>query len=194
MIYRKRTHMDVTDQHIWEIWEEVKEEAEWLFPQYFEHCEPELYMDNSYTRLGHCWQSIENPYERNVDKRRASGCFIIISSLLGQDYEQIRKTLCHEFGHFVSPKENHSYLWKVRAEKIGERWGYEMTRCSNNETFREAAKEARIDVANRSVYRYRVFCPHCNAEWKYKSNCKTVQYPWLYRCAKCKCDLMSERI
>lgn len=194
MIYRKRTHKDVTDPRIWEIWEEVKDEARSLYPQYFERCEPKLYMDSSYTRLGHCWQQLENPSERNVNRRRSAECFIIISSLLGKDYDQIRKTICHEFGHFVTPKENHSDLWKARAEKIGEKWGYEMTRCTCNETFNEAAKEARDEVAKRSVYKYRVLCKHCGAEWKYKSSCKIVQYPWLYRCGRCKLDLESESI
>ena len=54
MIYRKRTHKDVTDGRILEIWKEVKEEARALYPQYFEHCEPELYQDNSYSHLGLC--------------------------------------------------------------------------------------------------------------------------------------------
>lgn len=194
MIHRKRTHKDVTDPRIWEIWEEVKEEARRLYPQYFEDCEPELYYDSSYRHLGLCAYSFRNPSERNVNKIKYSRCIITISTNCGQDYDCIRRVLCHELGHFVAPKEHHGYLWKVRADKIGGRWGYEASRCTDNDTFNSAAKQARKDADQRNPYKYRVFCPHCGAEWKYKSNCRTVKYSTLYRCAKCKVDLKSEKI
>lgn len=194
MIHRKRTHKDVTDPRIWEIWEEVKDEARSLYPHYFEHCEPELYHDSSYSHLGLCSSSWVNPSERNVNKIRHSRCIITLSTNCGQDYDCIRKVLCHEVGHFVAPKEHHGYLWKVRADKIGERWGYKASRCTNNDTFNNAAKQAREDVNQRNSYKYRVFCPYCGAERKYKSNCKIVKFPQLYRCGKCKIDLKSEKI
>lgn len=192
MIYRKRTHKDVTDPKILEIWEEVKEETRRLYPRYFETCEPELYMDGSYSHLGLCWYSTKNPKERNVDAIRFSRCIITISSNLGQDYYQIRRTLCHEMGHFVAPKESHGYLWKVRADKIGARWGLVASRTTDNETFNKAAKAIR--ASKTSDYKYRLYCPKCGIEWKYKSNCKAVQYPHRYRCSKCRVDLKSERI
>lgn len=192
MIHRKRTHKDITDRRILDIWDEVKAEAKSLYPHFFEDCEPELYQDGSYSHLGLCMQSFHNPREKNVDKLQHSRCIITISSCLGQDYDQIRKTLCHELGHFVAPKEYHGNLWKVRANKIGMRWGLEMTRLTNNETFNKAAQEIRAQ--KNSVYKYRVFCPHCNAEWKYKTMCKVVKSPDRYRCGGCKTTLKTERI
>lgn len=194
MVYRKKTYKDVTDPKIWAIWEEVQDEAKSLYPRYFEDCEPELYQDNSYKHLGYCWQTFRNAYESNVDKVRATRCIILLSQRLGQDYDEIRSVLCHEFGHFVSPKEDHGYLWKVRADKIGSRWNIEASRLSNNETFKESAKQARAERKTRSVDKYRVFCPECNAEWKYKSNCKIVQHPGRYLCSKCKTSLKSAKI
>ncbi len=194
MVYRKKTYKDVTDSKIWEIWSEVQDEAKSLYPQYFEDCEPELYQDNSYRHLGYCWQAFRNSRETNVNRVRATRCIILLSQRLGQDYDEIRSVLCHEFGHFVSPKEDHGYLWKVRADKIGERWGIKASRLSDNETFKESARQAREDRNARSVDKYRVFCPECGVEWKYKSECKIVKFPQLYRCGKCKIDLKSERI
>lgn len=192
MIHRKKTHKDITDERILEIWEEVKAEAKALYPHYFDSCEPELYQDDSYSHLGWCNQSFSNPSEKNVDKIKQSRCIITISSCLGQDYDQIKRTLCHELGHFVAPKEHHGYLWKVRATKIGARWGLEMSRCTNNKTFNEAAKQMR---AKRSGdYKYKVYCPDCNTEWLYKTNCQIVQKPGRYLCSKCKISLKSIKI
>ena len=189
MIHRKRTHKDITDKRILEIWNEVKAEAKALYPHFFENCEPELYQDNSYSHLGWCSQSFVNAREKNVDKIRQSRCIITISSNLGQDYDQIRKTLCHELGHFVAPKENHGYLWKARANKIGTRWGLKAERCTNNETFNNAANQMR--ASKSSEYKYKVYCPECNTEWLYKTNCQIVQKPSRYRCGKCKASLKS---
>lgn len=193
MIYRKRTHKDVTDPKILEIWEEVVEEAKRLYPSYFEDCTPELYHDSSYSHLGRCSWSLKNPSESNVNQRKYLRCIITISTNLKQDYDQIRKTLCHEIGHFVAPKEHHGNIWKARANKIGANWGIEAERCTSNATFSDAAKQAR---ANRraSGYRYRVFCPDCWAEWKYKSNCKVVKRANFYRCGRCGHSLKSEII
>lgn len=192
MIHRKKTHKDITDEHILEIWNEVKTEAKALYPHYFENCEPELYQDNSYSHLGLCSQSYINTSEKNVDKIKQSRCIITISSCLGQDYDQIRETLCHELGHFVSPKCHHDYLWKVRANKIGARWNLQMSRCTNNTTFNSAAAEMR---AKKSAnYKYKVYCPECNTEWLYKSNCQIVQKPGRYLCSKCNKSLKSMKL
>ena len=190
MIYRKRTQKDVTDSKIIEIWNECLEETKRLYPRYFENCAPELYMDNSRTHLGRCAYSMINPYERNVDKIRYARCIITISSNLKQDYEQIRKTICHELGHFVTPKEHHSYLWKVRSDKIGERWDYKATVRSDSETFQKAILEA----PKKTVFKYMVYCPHCFANWKYKSLCCIVREPQRYQCGKCKVKLQSKKI
>ena len=113
---------------------------------------------------------------------------------MGKDYDEIRDTLCHELGHFVAPKENHGYLWKVRSDKIGKRWGIEVSRLSNNETFNQAAKEAKAEINKRNPYKYRLYCPDCGAEWKYKTNCDAVRRADQYRCGKCKTFLKSEKI
>lgn len=192
MIHRKRTHKDVTDPKILEIWDEVIAEAKRLYPNYFEACTPELYHDSSYRHLGLCSASYRNPVERSVDKIRHIRCIITISTNLKQDYQQIRKTLCHEIGHFVSPRENHGYLWKVRADKIGAKWGCEAERCTDNETFNESAKQAKAAIVN--TYKYRLYCPKCGVEWKYKTECKAIMHPTWYHCRKCKCNLKSEKI
>ena len=115
MIYRKRTQKDVTDSKIIEIWNECLGEAKRLYPRYFENCTPELYMDNSCSHLGICSYSVIDPYERNVDKIRYSRCIITISSNLKQDYEQIRKTICHELGHLFC---NHQCYDKPQRSNI----------------------------------------------------------------------------
>ena len=192
MIHRKRTHKDVTDTAILTIWNEAKAEAKRLYPHYFENCEPELYQDSSYSHLGLCSQSYTNPREKNVDKIKQSRCIITISSNLGKDYDQIRSTICHELGHFVAPKENHGYIWRARADKIGAKWNIVASRLTNNDTFNNAAAKARD--AKATGYKYRLYCPSCGTEWKYKTNCQAVKYASHYRCGKCKSALKSEQI
>ena len=192
MIHRKRTHKDVTDPKILAIWTEVVDEAKRLYPRYFEHCTPELYHDSSYRHLGLCSSSLQNPKERNVDNIRHSRCIITISTNMKQDYDCIRKVMCHEVGHFVAPKQNHGYLWKVRADKIGAKWGFDASRLTSNETFSNAAMEARMSKI--SNYKYRLFCPQCGSEWKYKTECQAVKHPVWYQCRKCRCGLKSEKI
>ena len=192
MIYRKRTHKDVTDPKILEIWNEVVAEAERLYPAYFAACTPELYHDSSYSHLGRCSASLSNPKERNVDKIRHSRCIITISVNMKQDYECIRKVICHELGHFVAPRENHGYVWQVRANKIGKKWDIEASRLTSNETFSASAKEIRASHTN--PYKYRLFCPQCGISWKYKTQCNAIKRPDWYRCRKCKCSLKSEKI
>ena len=191
MIYRKRTQKDVTDSKIIEIWNECLGEAKRLYPRYFENCTPELYIDCSRSHLGRCSYSVIDPYERNVDKIRYSRCIITISSNLKQDYEQIRKTICHELGHFVTPKEHHSYLWEVRSNKIGEKWGYKATRLADSETFNKAILET---PKRTTTFKYMVWCPCCFANWKYKSLCGIVREPQRYQCGKCKVKLQSKKI
>jgi predicted SprT family Zn-dependent metalloprotease len=192
MIQRKRTYKDITDERILEIWEEVKAEAKSIYPHFFEQCEPELYQDSSYSHLGLCRQSYSNPRERVVDRIKQTRCIITISSNLGQDYEQIRKTLCHELGHFVAPKNHHDHIWKVRANKIGERWNFKAERLTNNETFNKAAKEIRAQRSND--YKYAVYCPECGNEWKYKTKCQIVKSPGRYICSSCKTSLKVKTI
>ena len=192
MIYRKKTHKDITDKRILEIWQEVKAEAKALFPHYFEYCEPELYQDDSYSHLGWCSQSFVNHREKNVNKIKHSRCIITISSCLGQDYGQIRKTLCHELGHFVSPKESHKHLWKTRANKIGARWNLKIERLTDNETFNNAANQMRALKGNE--YKYVVYCPECDHEWKYKTQCKIVKSPEHYLCGECNESLKVKTI
>ena len=192
MISRKRTQKDITDPKILEIWNEVIDEAKRLYPRYFESCTPELYQDNSYSHLGRCSYTLSNPVERNVDNIRYSRCIITISSNLKQDYQQIRKTLCHEIGHFVAPKEHHGYLWRARANKIGAKWGFEAERCTSNETFNNSRKDAKAALTN--TYKYRLFCPKCSAEWKYKTECNAIKHSSWYQCRRCRCGLKSEKI
>ena len=192
MIHRKRTHKDVTDPKILEIWHEVIDEAKRLYPKYFDVCTPELYHDSSYRHLGLCSSSLKNPKEKNVDKMQHSRCIITISTNMKKDYECIRKVMCHEIAHFVAPRQNHGYLWKARANKIGAKWGYEASRLTCNETFSEAAKEIR--ASHNNPYKYRLFCPKCGAEWKYKTKCTAIKYPHGYRCRKCYLQLKAEEI
>jgi transposase-like protein len=83
-------------------------------------------------------------------------------------------------------------LWKARANKIGARWGFEMTRLADNETFNNAAKEMR--ASKSSEYKYKVYCPDCGTEWKYKTNCQIVQSPGRYVCSQCNTSLKSIKI
>ena len=121
--------------------------------------------------------------------------YVGLNEVYLKDPTKAYNTICHELAHISCPrKTGHSAMWKSRFKKLGENFGLtQFTRCSSSEYVGlEMPKNNKI--YNSSPDRYRVYCPHCHAEWLYKTAGKIVQNPSRYRCGRCNFDLKSERI
>ena len=100
--------------------------------------------------------------------------------------EIVTSTLVHEWGHAVTPTEHHSECWLNRANKIGEKFNVICQRL--------ATEEERRELPEKEPYKYKVYCPKCDAHWLYRKKIQIVQYPFLYQCRKCKEKLEMTKI
>lgn len=192
MLYVKRTWHKCTDPKVVAIFNEVKDRAKELYPACFNGCDPELYIDSSTKHLGRCTTQYTRPYTKreacmaaNANKIRYSRAVILLSKYIVKNHDIVRATLCHEFGHFVSPTQKHNYLFLARADRIGEKWGItNSTYCSKQDAaiFGEEQKMAGVV---KEEYKYSVGCPKCNGVWRRKRMCDLVKSPESYRCPKC---------
>lgn len=190
MIEKKRTWKECEDKKIVQVYEEVKAEAQRLYPEYFENCVYELYIDGSTKHLGQCQyeynkSTIYNKYgyKNHFGFLRNSKVVILLSKYVDADHA--RNTLVHEFGHAVTPSEGHSSSWLNRANKIGAKWGETCNRLAEGEdleSFRENKPERK--------YKYAIECPQCGRQWKYQRLCYAVEHPSRYRCSVCKVNLV----
>lgn len=96
--------------------------------------------------------------------------------------------LVHELAHAICPKDHHGKKWKEVGNQIGQRLGVTVTRDNTEEYEREGVVIR--EPVSETVARYIIECPCCHATWKYNRLCKTVKYAELYRCCKCKTDLV----
>lgn len=188
-IYVKKGWRPNLDREIEKIFEEVYLEAEKRYASWFEGCTPELYINDSVRSLGRCWCEPTRSYKKNsweysrdfnTNRIRYNRVIILLSKHILSNKEQVRKTLVHEFGHVVAYGCHHDYLWKARADAIGEKWGITCSRLTNSPEMENARSEK-----PKTEYKYALKCTICGAEWKYKTNCQAVKHPEHYTHPKC---------
>ena len=192
MIDKKRTWKDCEDQKILAIFNEIKDEAKRLYPQYFESTVYKFYIDSSTSHLGRCAYELDastiyNKYgfQNHFEALRCREVVIILSKYV-TDEKAIRSVLTHEWGHAVSPKEHHSALWQTRTKRIGSKFGIkdanrfaEKDCCKN---FSENIKQSNVYIAKNQ---YAVKCSCCGAIVHRKKMCSLIKDPWMWRCSKC---------
>ena len=194
----KRTWTKCTDDRIIKIFNDVMAEARRLYPQQFELCEPELYFDTSRKHLGRCvsdcnFKSMPT-YEfrafRCAGKIRHTKCVILLSKYMASMTDSdITNTLVHEMGHFVSPMENHNYLWKTRANNIGKAFNTRCDRLAGHDESQAFHQSAVDGGAKFLEYKYFIECPKCHTVWKRKVMSDFVKNCGLYTCGKCNVKL-----
>ena len=150
---------------------------------------PQLYIFKSTRTWG--WAKYPSK-QQEADGYKA---YVGLNEVYLKDPAKARNTICHELAHISCPrKEGHGNLWKSRFRKLGENFGLtQFNRCSSSDYVGLKLPENHR-AYNVSPDRYRVYCPHCHAEWLYKTAGKIVQNPSRYRCGRCNFDLKSERI
>lgn len=186
MFHIKRTWKDCKDQKILAIYTEVYNEAKRLYPGYF-GADLKFYIDNSTRHLGRC----EGRYDRNTiysqygsknhfEFLRWEKAVILLSKYV-TDPESVRKTLVHEFGHFVTPSENHSSYWLTRANKIGEKWGIKCSRLADE----DEAKSFNKNVGAAPLRKYFVVCSGCGRVVTRQRMCSIIEHPENWKCGAC---------
>lgn len=172
------------DKAILDIYEEVKAVAKELYPHFFENSDLKFFINDSTKQLGHCkaWANRQSVYDKYgnrkpIDDIRCDKAEITLSKYV-TDLDLVRKTLVHEFGHFVAPLENHSFLWAIRADKIGEKWGIVSHRNADHE-------ESLIFRANMEKPKYAIRCTQCGQIIRRTRLSHCITHPQEYYCGKC---------
>ena len=192
MIEKKRTWKDCRDQKILAIFNEIKDEAQRLYPQYFENTIYRFYIDSSTKHLGRCAYELDTStvysrygFKNSFEFLRCKEVVILLSKYI-KDETVIRSTLIHEFGHAVTPNEHHSRSWQNRTNKIGEKFGItNHERLANEDSSTEFRNNIKKSGAYVAKNQYTVKCSCCGAVIHRKKMCSLIQHPWMWRCSKC---------
>lgn len=146
-------------------------------------CNPTLYTFKSTSKWGEARKDNRDPlyYARKNPVVGINECFLSYP-------DKVLKTLVHEVAH-LGRGSMHNSVWYRDYEKLGKSFGIsEFTRCDSCESL-GVPKEA---MQREIVYKYAIMCPKCGARWKYKRMCDAVRLPKLYRCTKCKSELVRD--
>lgn len=114
---------------------------------------------------------------------------VLLSDSVGE--KALENTILHELLHTCQDCFNHGYVWKHYAKIVNEKFGYDIRRC-NGDKDDSGAEKALIEKRNAvNPYRYKLCCPTCGATWYYKRKTRAITNPGIYRCGKCKTNLVS---
>ena len=175
-----RTWKLCSDDKINNTYVAVKSAAQKLYPQYFTDCEYYFFINSSKKCLGKCVYDYRKETLKNKESARCKTIVILLSRFV--PVGDVLRVLIHEFAHAVSPLDNHSGEWKIKAESIGAVFGEKgfNTRCKNDE-------QARFNDSTGKTqnFKYAVVCQKCGRVAKREKLCKLITHPEKYRCAYC---------
>ena len=99
---------------------------------------------------------------------------------------EIKNVLVHEVLHTVKGCMNHGNKWKVLANRMNSKYGYNIKRTSNY--------ILNSEEANQIKRQYTIKCQGCGQTIYRQKKSKLVTKPHLYRCGKCggKLELIGE--
>lgn len=192
MIKKKRTWHDCEDQKVLAIFNEIKDEAKRLYPQYFENTVYKFYIDSSTSHLGRCAYELDTNtiynkfgFQNHFEFLRCKEVVILLSKYI-KDEKVIRSTLIHEFGHAVTPNEHHSRSWQNRTNKIGAKFGITgHERLADENSSAEFRNNIQKSGVAKAKYQYTVKCTCCGKEVHRKKMCSLIQHPFLWKCGAC---------
>ena len=93
---RKRTWQICRDNEVIQLFNKVLERSRALYPTLFENCIPQLYIDSSTTKLGHCDTQYNKTYyskrellqDKNLNRIRYRDGVIVLSKYILHDKEK----------------------------------------------------------------------------------------------------------
>lgn len=109
---------------------------------------------------------------------------INISSMLMDERvsdESLRTTVMHELLHTCSGAMNHGKTWKRLAERVNDKYGYNVKRCTNVE---EKGMSEYINEINKPKHIF--VCESCGQEVRRFRESKFTKNYEYYRCGRCK--------
>ena len=187
MLKIKKTWKECTNKEILKIYNEVMGVAKSLYPEYFTF-EPKLYIDSSTKHLGHCtWQLKKDTimskfgFKNHFEYLRYEDAAIILSKYV-VDPKVAKRVIIHEFGHFLTPSEHHSYFWERRTQILGEKLGEkDLKRLASIDDSEIFNKQMEIS----GVKKLEVVCTGCGRIAKRTRMCDIIRHPERWKCGVC---------
>lgn len=140
-------------------------------------------------RLKSCWARC--CYRRDIYNEWY--CYIEFAkrTLDSPNKEEVMNSMMHEVIHtgIDCIHEGHKGAWKMWANKANDMYGYHISRTASSNEF--GVKQRKV---KRLSYKYEIYCPRCNATWKYKRFSYAVQNPETSICCRCNMPLKSRGI
>lgn len=124
-------------------------------------------------------------------RKTPEGFSINISEVLlknSSDLRALQTTLLHELLHTCPGCMNHGPLWQYYADKVNAATGLHI---STTVDFSREYGLPDLRKEKTPVYRYLLYCPHCDQQWPYQKRSKAITYPALYACPDCNTPLRS---
>lgn len=191
MINVKRTWSKCTNKEILKVYEEVRDAAKSLYPEYFD-CKLSFYINTSTRALGRCISTYkresmmsEYGFRNHFGNIRNEEVVILLSKYV-TDLKTVRRVLCHEFGHMVTPTENHSLYWETRANKIGAKFGEtDLQRLASSLDSANFRGQQELAGAKKNLKMYKVKCCGCGRIVTKHRMCDIIKHPSFWNCGIC---------
>lgn len=116
-------------------------------------------------RFGQCKKVPDAKYDYEIE---------INAKLLNVSKEKLMNTLVHEILHTCKGCMNHGKTWKAYADKMNDKFGYDISRTTSYE---------KIGI-ERPASKYTVECQGCGVQIGRQQRSKLITQTHLYRC-KC---------
>lgn len=99
--------------------------------------------------------------------------------LMEAEDKEIETVILHELLHTCPRCLNHGSRWKAYAERVNQKYGYQITTRTSYEALGLVAPESREKV------KYLVVCSKCGMEYPRRRKCSLVENVDRYTCGKC---------
>ena len=102
---------------------------------------------------------------------------ITISSRVLQDNVPDRSAesvMIHELLHARHPDDHHGGMWKLEAEIVSRKLGYDIVRASTSDS-----------LGIKDDGKYTICCSKCGYKWTRNRMCGLVKHPWKYTHSGC---------
>jgi len=113
-------------------------------------------------------------------RRSFNGCWfstITISSRVLQDNvpdKSAESVMIHEILHARHPDDHHGGMWKLEAEIVSRKLGYDIVRSSTSDS-----------LGIKDDGKYTICCSKCGYKWTRNRMCGLVEHPWKYTHSGC---------
>lgn len=94
--------------------------------------------------------------------------------MLDANESAVRQVLCHEVLHSCRGCANHGQRWKLYAARMGEMYGYDITRTDSFE---------KLGIVDDRPVKFLVTCQKCGRQLPRMKRSPLVEHPERYRCS-----------